>query len=364
MIRILQVVTYMNRGGLETMLMNYYRNMDRTKVQFDFLVHREKRADYDDEIEELGGRIYHLPRLNPFSISYKRSLQKFFQSHPEYQVIHVHQDCMSSIILKEAKNQGIKVRIAHSHSSNQDKNWKYIIKKYYMRRIPRYATGLLACGKMAGNWMFAGYKYGIVRNAIDLHKYTYKEKLEKEVRKEWQLEDEMVIGHVGRFNTVKNHDFLIDIFAECVRKKENIRLLLVGDGEEKQKIEEKVKQMGLEKKVIFTGVRSDVERLMQIMNVFVFPSFYEGLPVTMVEAQAAGLPCVISDHVSEECIITENLVTEVSLDEKPEKWADIILKSAEIEKKNRSEEIRKAGYDICKEAKKMQKFYIHCAERE
>jgi glycosyltransferase involved in cell wall biosynthesis len=169
---------------------------------------------------------------------------------------------------------------------------------------------------------------------------------------------------VGRFNTVKNHDFLIDIFAECVRKKENIRLLLVGDGEEKQKIEEKVKQMGLEKKVIFTGVRSDVERLMQIMNVFVFPSFYEGLPVTMVEAQAAGLPCVISDHVSEECIITENLVTEVSLDEKPEKWADIILKSAEIEKKNRSEEIRKAGYDICKEAKKMQKFYIHCAERE
>ena len=143
-IRILHVVTYMGRGGLETMIMNYYRQMDRTKVQFDFLVHRDFRADYDDEIEQLGGRIYRIGRLVPWSGAYQRALDAFFAAHPEYRVVHVHQDCLSAVILKAAKKHGVPVRIAHSHSSSQDKNLKYLIKLYYKRQIPRHATALFA----------------------------------------------------------------------------------------------------------------------------------------------------------------------------------------------------------------------------
>ena len=163
--RVLQVVTHMNRGGLETMLMNYYRHTDRNKVQFDFLAHRDDRAAYDDEIESLGGTIYRLPRLVPWSGSYQRALNDFFEKHPEYRIVHVHQDCLSSVILKAAQKNGVPVRIAHSHSANQDRNLKYPIKLWYKRSIPQYATALFACGKDAGDWMFNGASYQIVNNA-------------------------------------------------------------------------------------------------------------------------------------------------------------------------------------------------------
>ena len=167
MVRILHVVTHMNRGGLETMIMNYYRTIDRGEVQFDFLVHRQERADYDDEIEELGGVIYRVSRLNPFSKKYKKELETFFQLHPEYAVIHVHQDCMSSVILKIAKKCGVRVRIAHSHSASQTKNIKFVIKKIYQKQIHKYATKLLACGNDAGKWMFQGVEFEVLNNAID-----------------------------------------------------------------------------------------------------------------------------------------------------------------------------------------------------
>ena len=172
-IRVLHVVTYMGRGGLETMIMNYYRYIDRSKIQFDFLVHRQFRADYDDEIESLGGRIYRLPQLIPWSYSYKKALNQFFADHPDYKIVHVHQDCLSSVILRAAKKHGIPVRISHSHTSNQDKNLKYLLKLWYKRRIPQYATALLACGKDAGDWMFGGASYQIINNAIDTTAYTY-----------------------------------------------------------------------------------------------------------------------------------------------------------------------------------------------
>lgn len=159
-LRVLQVVTHMNRGGLETMLMNYYRSVDRKKVQFDFLVHREERADYDDEIEALGGKIFRLPRLVPWSISYRRALNGFFAAHKEYKIVHVHQDCLSSVILKAALKQGVPVRIAHSHSQSQDKNLKYLIKLYYKKSIPRYSTKLFACGESAGTGCSAARRTG------------------------------------------------------------------------------------------------------------------------------------------------------------------------------------------------------------
>ena len=215
MLRVLQIVTDMGRGGLETMIMNYYRCSDRERIQFDFLVHRFERESYDDEIESLGGIIYRFPRLNPFSLSYKKILGEFFDSHPEYQIIHVHQDCLSSVILKVAKEHGVKTRIAHSHSSSQDKNIKYPIKLFYKRFIPRYATNLFACSEEAGKWMFNGADFSVLNNAIDAERYIFNPQKRREVRDSLGIApDELLFGHVGRFSPVKNHDFLMDVFNE------------------------------------------------------------------------------------------------------------------------------------------------------
>ena len=362
MVRVLQVVTYMGRGGLETMLMNYYRHMDRSKVQFDFLVHRDFEAYYDKEIQSLGGNIYHISRLIPWRKSYRIELKKFFAEHPEYKIVHVHQDCLSAVALQCAKESGIPVRISHSHNSNQNKNLKYFVKLYYMKQIPMYATDLFACSKLAGEWMFDGQPFKILYNAIDTSKFVYSSAIANKKRKELNIEDSVVIGHIGRFNPQKNHNFLIDIFAECVKINPNVKLLLVGDGEGRKKIQEKVCALGIKDKVIFTGVRSDVNELLQAMDVFVFPSLYEGLPVTMIEAQASGLPCIMSDNISEECIVTNGLVTRKQLNESPRMWAKSVLQQSHNFRKNHNKEIQAAGYDISTAAKWLEQFYLRNKE--
>lgn len=362
MIRVLQIVTYMGRGGLETMLMNYYRHIDRSKVQFDFLVHRDFEADYDKEIMKLGGKIYHVSRLVPWSKSYRNELKNFFKTHPEYKIVHVHQDCLSSVALKCAKECGISVRIAHSHNSNQDKNIKYLFKRYYMKKIPETATELFACGKAAGDWMFGGKSYRIIPNAIDTKKYIYKEDTAKRVKKELGLEKDIIIGHIGRFNPQKNHEFLIDIFKKCFEMNHKVKLMLVGDGENRKKIEKKVERLKLQDRVLFMGVRSDISELLQAMDVFVFPSLYEGIPVTMMEAQASGLPCIISDNVPDECIITKRLVTKMKLDAPVGQWASYILQQSVQSRENQMKEIKMAGYDIVTAAKQLEEFYLKRAE--
>ena len=363
MVRVLQVVTHMNRGGLETMLMNYYRRIDRSQVQFDFLTHRAYDGDYGDEIKELGGEIYHLPMLNPFSHTYRKALRQFFQAHPEYTVIHVHQDCMSAIILKEAARQGIPVRIAHSHSSNQDRNIKYPLKLFYRRYIPIYATKLLACGEDAGQWMFCGAPFEILNNSIDAAQYIFNKNRRYEVRNQLHIpSDTMVIGHVGRFSQPKNHKKLVEIFLSITQKKEAL-LLLVGDGDLRAEIERQVEQNDLLDRVIFTGVRSDIPDLLQVMDVFVLPSLYEGLPVALVEAQATGLPCVISDRVPIEGRLTD-LVRQLPLEENPTRWAEAVLDAAKTERRDTYDEIRTAGFDITENAKKLQEFYLKAAAGE
>lgn len=356
-IRVLQVVTHMERGGLETMLMNYYRHMDRQKVQFDFLTHRQARGAYDDEIESLGGIIYRLPRLVPWSRSYLAALDAFFTEHLAYQIVHVHQDCLSSVILKAAAKHQVPVRIAHSHNANQDKNLKYPIKLWYKRSIPRYATDLFACGKNAGDWMFGGAPYQIINNAIDAAAYTCDAAKRAAVRRSLGFTDELVVGHVGRFNPQKNHPFLLEIFSELLKKEPNAVLLLVGGGEDKAKIQARAKEMGIDEQVRFLGVRSDVADLMQAMDVFVFPSLYEGLPVTMVEAQASGLPCIISDKVPEECIITEGLVDVMPLSASADAWAEKVLEKRKCPRTDHSKEVAAHGFDIKAEALKLQEFY-------
>ena len=357
-IRILHVVTYMGRGGLETMIMNYYRHIDRSKIQFDFLVHRDFRADYDDEIESLGGQIFRIPQLIPWSKRYLSTLEHFFRNHPEYKIVHVHQDCLSSVILKVAKKCGVPVRIAHSHSSSQDKNFKYLIKIFYKKQIPTHATQLFACGKDAGNWMFGGAPYRIVNNAIDSSAYTFDTVKRSNMRQELAMaEDAFVIGHVGRFNVVKNHTFLLDVFAEVKRHDENAVLLLVGDGDLRAEMEQKAAALGISDCVIFTGVRGDVPDLMRAMDCFVFPSLYEGLPVTLVEAQAAGLPCLVSDGVPVECAKTD-LVKHIPLSASTTQWAEEILKTQHISRRNTKEQIIQAGYDITANAQWLQNYYL------
>ena len=363
-IRILHVVTYMGRGGLETMIMNYYRHMDRSKVQFDFLVHRDFHADYDDEIESLGGIIYRLPQLIPWSSSYNKALDHFFKTHPEYKIVHVHQDCLSGVILRAAQKRGIPVRVAHSHSSSQDKNLKYLIKLFYMRQIPRYATQLFACGKEAGDWMFLGAPYRIINNAVDTAKYTYSPQMRKQMRTQLGIkQDAFVIGHVGRFDAVKNHSFLVDVFVQLREQHDTAVLLLVGEGNLRDDIEKKVSALGIADSVIFTGIRKDVHHLMQAMDVFIFPSVYEGLGIVAIEAQAAGLPCLVSDGVPKECIKTD-LVTHCTLKDGAATWAKQILQMRNTTRQDTSAQIIQSGYDLKENAMWLQNYYIEHWKKE
>lgn len=358
-LRVLQVVTNMDRGGLETMLMNYYRNIDRTRVQFDFLTHRQEKAAYDDEILSLGGKIYHLPRLVPWSSTYRKALDNFFKTHPAYSIVHVHQDCLSAVILKAAKQHGVPTRIAHSHNSNQDKNLKYPIKLFYKRFIPKYATVLMACSHEAGDWMFGGSEYQTLFNAIDAKKYEYNVRVREQIRSLMGIHSgSIVVGNIARFLPQKNHTFLVDIFSKLVKRVPNATLLLVGDGELRPAIEEKVKKLNIADQVIMTGVRADIPDLLQAMDIFVLPSLYEGLPLVMLEAQASGLPCIISDKVPTECIVTNGLVSQVKLADGAAAWAERILLCRGAERFARYGEVKAAGYDIVENAKKLEEFYL------
>ena len=364
-IRVLQVVTHMNRGGLETMLMNYYRNIDRNKVQFDFLTHRpeNEKKDYDDEIRGLGGKIYHMPVLNPFSPSYMKSLDRFFKEHKEYKIVHSHLDCLSAYPLKAAKKNGVPVRIAHSHNAKSTINLKYFFLCYEKAVIKSVATDWFMCSSLAGEWSYGKKavhegKCVFLKNGIETKKYSFDERIRESVRKELGLGDSFVVGHIGRFMQQKNHTFLIDIFAEIKKINNKAKLLLISEGRLMDEIKEKVAKLGLQKDVLFLGFRNDIPELMQAMDIFVLPSLWEGLPFTLVEAQSAGLPCVISDVISDEAIVTD-LIQKSSLNDTAEQWAHNILnKYDKTLRKDTSSLVKDAGFDIETSAKWLQEFYL------
>ena len=366
-IRVLNLFTIKDRGGAETMVMNYYRHIDRTKVQFDFLVHREQRGAYDDEIEVLGGRIYRLCPIYPQNFArYKRDLRGFFQAHPEYKIIHSHMSELGYFAFREAERQGIPVRICHAHNAPHGFDMKMVMRTYFKKRMMPYLTHLFMCGSESGRWLYGPQnesRFIMLNNAIDAASYTYDLSKREELRRQFGLADELVIGHVGRFNPQKNHPFLMDIFAALLKKESNAVLLLVGGGEGMSQIREKAQKLGIAEHVHFLGVRSDVADLMQAMDIFVLPSLYEGLPVTMVEAQAAGLPCIISDKVPPECILTEGLVDVMPLSASPETWAEKILAKRAIPRTDRRAEIAAHGFDITTEAVKLQEFYLKVYEQ-
>ena len=297
-IRVLNLFTIMNRGGAETMVMNYYRNIDRTKVQFDFLVHRDEKGAYDDEILSLGGKIYHMIPIYPQNfLTYKKMLREFFNEHKEYKIIHSHMSELGYFAFKEAKKQGIPIRICHAHNAPHMWDLKMIMRTYFKKMMMSYITHMFTCGNEAGEWLYGKKNLKnmiMLNNAVDAKKFEYDKNKANRLKIEMGLKDKFVVGHVGRFNVQKNHIFLLEIFNELYKIDDSSVLLLAGMGEEEDKIKQKVKELNLDNVVRFLGVRNDVDNLMQVFDIFLFPSLYEGLPVTLIVAQSSGLFFAIS----------------------------------------------------------------------
>lgn len=358
-LRVLQVMTSLDRGGMETMTMNFYRNIDRTRVQFDFLLHRDEEGDYEAEARSLGARIFRVPRQNPLSRNYWRALDHFFVCHP-YKIVHVQLDCMSALPLAVARRHGSAVRIAHSHNSQQDRDYKYPLKLVCKRFIRREATDLFACGVEAGRWMFGTDDFTVVRNAIDVGAYTFDENRRERVRGALGIAPSAtVIGHVGRFSPAKNHAFILDVFAETLKLRSDSVLVLVGDGELRAEAERRAEALDISSKVHFLGVRSDVASLMQSMDVFLMPSRYEGLPLVLVEAQASGLPCVISSRIPSDCDLRGSSIARLSLDSPVTEWAAMVAgASGKTARSNGVEIVSRAGFDAREVASWLGSFYL------
>lgn len=373
-IRILQVLTIMNRGGAETMIMNYYRNIDRNKIQFDFLVHRKEKGAFDDEIKSLGGKIYIMQNLSLKNIpAYLKSLDFFLKNHKEYKVIHSHINAFSVFILRAAKNNNVPIRIAHSHTSLYNLNLnpfskdrhdlsftiKFIAQNIFKLKIPKYANYYFSCGDKAGQWLFGKKnlsKVKIINNAIDSDVFTYNKDISLKMKKILNLENKLVIGHVGNFVPEKNHSFLIKIYQEIKRINPKASLVLVG-AFGKYEIE-KLVDSNLPEDLNILGLRSDVPDILQAIDIFLFPSTNEGLPVTLIEAQAAGLRIIASNDITQELNIT-NLIDFLPLEKSPEFWANAVLNSYPYHRRNTKNEIIEGDYDIKNNASDLQEFYIN-----
>lgn len=392
-----------------SVLMNYYRNMDRSKIQFDFICDEDSTNIPYDEIEKLGGRVMICPPYQKV-FKYQKFLINLFKQN-NYKIVHSNINALSVFPLRAAKKAGVPIRIAHSHSTANKKEWKKTLIKNMLRPFSKkYANVYFACSELAGKWLFGNKTYDegkvtIINNAIDVEKFVYNEDIRKKVRSELNAkfetklaeksnteimektdvekgkkdeiklvenideqiknennmkinDDTLVVGHIGRFVKQKNHEFLIDIFNEIHKRKENSVLILAGQGPLQKEIEEKVKSLGLQDYVLFLGQRSDANELYQAMDVFVLPSLYEGLGMVLIEAQYAGLNCYCSEAVPKEAYIS-NLLKKITLSDDPSKWAEKIIDGQnEFTRKNMSVELKDSGYDIKKEATKLEEKYF------
>ncbi|MFJ7756098.1 glycosyltransferase family 1 protein [Peribacillus muralis] len=359
-LRILHVVVNMNRGGAETLIMNLYRNMDRSKIQFDFLTSKE--GVFDAEIRKLGGKIHRIPYISEVGhFAYKKHLNQFFSENHTYKIVHAHMDKMSGLVLQSAKKAGIAKRISHSHNTRSEGGLASRIYKWYAGNlIMNNATNLVACSKQAARWLFKNNHADILKNGIECKLFSFSAETRNIVRKEWNIEnDTFVLGHVGRFAQQKNHRFLIDIFAEFVKENEKSMLVLVGEGPLKPEVLARVRALKLDNKVKFLGVRSDINRVLQALDVFVFPSLHEGLPVSLIEAQAAGLPCIVSEQVSKESDLGMNLLQFLTIDD-CSSWSSQLKKAASIQPARTviQDSLAKQGYSIRETANELKEFYL------
>lgn len=363
--KILQIGLSYNPGGVESFVMNYYIQLATKGIQFDFVSMFPKLA-YEKEIKQLGGRVFHISNVKKDPSRYATELTAIIESG-NYDVVHVNMLSAANIVpLRVAYKCGVKKIVAHSHNSSSPGIIRNVMHLWNKRYIERYATDYFACSEFAGAWLFTshliqGEKYHIINNALCLEKYYYNEYVRKKIRKDLGLENKFVVGHVGRFEEQKNHSFLIKIFNEIVKREPNAILLLVGNGELEDVIKRNVIDLNLKDKVMFLGVRNDVNKIWQAIDVFVFPSLFEGLPIVAVEAQASGVVSVLADTITKEVKITDNVVF-LSLDEPAEVWAQRV-----IEERNTSrccdiatiKQIFTArGFEIESAAEMLLKYYV------
>ena len=348
-IRVLQLFTVLNRGGAETNIMNYYRKIDRTKIQFDFIVHRQEIGAFEQEILSLGGRIFRLPPINPFKLkNYKKQLNYFFDNN-NYSIIHGHCCELGYYIYKEASKRKLPVIIAHGHYTKHIFDLKLPFKLFWKKRMLKYLNTFFSCGQQASVSLF-GKKLAnqafIMKNAIDSNDFKYNEFKNLEKRLELNAQQTINIINVGSFVKSKNHDFAIDVFNGFLKIHPNSKMFFVGKGKLFEALKNKINKLNLQEKILFLGVRNDVNQILQAMNFLLFPSIDEGLPVSLIEAQAAGLKCFISDGVPIESILINENVEVIALKKSPEFWAKQIFKSINHQKQDVSKNIIESGYDI------------------
>lgn len=361
-IRVLHYIGSLNTGGSQTMIMEIYRKIDKSLVQFDFVVDRKEELLYSDEIKKLGGKVYifdeYYKGINHHK--YIKQWKDFFKQHKEYKIIHCHVRSVGKIVLKTAKMNGLET-IIHSHSTSNGKGIKAIAKRFFQFNICKYSDYFFACSRQSAEWLYGkkksqSNKCYIINNSIDSSKYKYNPIIRKKLRNELKVENKIVIGQVGRLVYIKNHDFSLKVLMECLKINPNFCLMIVGDGELKSNLLEKINNMGLEKNVLMLGNKTNVNELMQAMDIFIMPSLFEGLPLSLIEAQAASLPCVISNNVIDGILIPD-LVKKIELEKSEKKWADLINKEYSKKRKNTSEVIKKNNFDSEINSKWLCNFY-------
>lgn len=366
-VRVLHMLYSMNRGGAETFIMNYYRKVEREKLQFDFLISSPDKCDYEDEILKMGGRIFRVPILSKNPFLYIIEVNSFFKKHKEYEIIHAHTSAKNAIPLYLAKRNNIRHRICHSHMTKNDKGINGFIKNMLKPFVKYVSTDFVACGKEAGIWLYGQKFYNnhgmLLRNVIDAEKYRYNVHNRRCLREQNKWTDKIIIGNIARFDIPKNHEYLIDIFFSIKKRKSDAILVLVGDGPLRESIVKKVETLGLSESVFFTGVVDNVQDYMQAIDAFLLPSLYEGLPLTLIEAQSAGLRCFTSkDVVTNESNIS-GLVEFISLADNSEQWAEKILSFMPYQRQDMYQVIIDSGYDVISAAIFLQNFYLSKLEK-
>lgn len=362
----------MHQGGIESFMMNYYRNLDRSKIQIDFVVHGYEKGAYDDEIESLGGKIYRVPVKSKDLLGNIKELRKIFLNN-EYKIVHSHMDAMSSFVLKLAKSCGIPIRIAHSHNTNHLTNnpIKYLINEVARFQVRKYATHFFACSTPAAIWLFGMKnlncnKVTIVRNGIDFDKYKFDQNKRDKIREMYDFnETDFIIGHIGRFDYQKNHSFIINLFNKFKKEDRNARLFLIGDGKLLNKTKRRVRNLKIEDYVLFSGSVNNVDELLNAFDVFILPSRFEGLGIVLIEAQVNGLSCLASTEVPNEVNIS-NQVYFIELGNRNEvNWLNILHNVSVNRIRNMSDDLLlDSGYSIKQEAKKLQQLYLDYLEGE
>ncbi len=364
--RVLLVFTILNRGGAETMAMNYYRHIDRNRLQFDFLVHREEPGVYEEEIRALGGRIFRLPPISLRRLGdYRKAVAAFFDAHPEYELVHGHCSELGYWIYREAARRKLPFIAAHAHSSPHG-IYKNSLPRFILKRLMRpYLTHRFTCSERCGRWLFGrkGMRDAVVvRNAIDVERFRHSAEKRAQIRRDMGWEDRLVVGHVGNFSWPKNHDFLLRVFAELQKSRPDALLVLIGTGgEHEPRIRAEASRPEWRGSVRLLGGRNDIPDLMQGLDVFAFPSLFEGFSVAMLEAQAAGLPIVASDRVPSEGAVAPDGARFLSLKESPALWAEALAQRACTDSAKRAfaaDAVRNAGFDITANAARLQKIYL------